>query len=149
MEECVIGRGDCPSQACLAPVLNVQIRQILSQGEQIVSQHALSPCWILHLSLFRLASILEIGQNAPFLHGFELHIDGERYPVGDLTESIDPAGHVIGEENPEEHRRLSGPVLTKRITETHYLRRQRSLDLLDGRCEFSLVHSGLKNGHVL
>ena len=67
MKEGVVSRGYRAAQTGLVGFILMEIRNLLSEFEQIMGvSHRSRPCWFLDFGLLALCQEIEVGQNAPF-----------------------------------------------------------------------------------
>ncbi len=149
MEQRVVCGGDGPSQAGLTRTRRFQVRQMLSQFEQIVGiRHRSGPRFFLHHGLLGLAAETEIRQDAPLFEGLE----PLSYRISEMARGIPQlisAAGSVGDYDSEEDSRLSTPILPKRVLQTHDIGAECWLEIVDSLFELRLLCERSGNVHYL
>ena len=147
MRQRVVRCGNGPSQACLARIGRLQVRQKLSQLKRVVGiTHRSCPRFFLERGLLGQAAKAEIGQDAPLFERLEALHNRILDLVRGVPQLISAAG-LIGKEDSEEDSRLSTPILSKGVPQAHHIGAQCWLEIVDGFVEFCLLYKRSGNVH--
>jgi hypothetical protein len=88
--------------------------------------------------LLGLGAVVEIRQNAPLFQRLNLKYDGILNPIGHIQEMLPPT-RGVRQQDPEENRRLAGPIIAQGMTDIDDVGVQLPFYPGNGRGELFLV----------